>query len=163
MSDNKIYSLSQLIDKFDIPRIFSKIDYMKKCATGVLLFTFVTSIISIEIYRNSINYNSKIYKNIDESKKINKTNEEKIDFLIETNKKLLEILERHENLLNSNILNSNIKYNISNNSISNNSSFEEKIDIVDDYHLEFVHECYDILPCNNSKKLTGLNKLFNWI
>jgi hypothetical protein len=27
---------------------------------------------------------------------------------------------------------------------------------------ELLNECYDNFPCNNSKKASGLNKLFGW-
>ena len=27
---------------------------------------------------------------------------------------------------------------------------------------ELLYECYDNIPCNNSKKVTGINRLFEW-
>jgi hypothetical protein len=47
---------------------------------------------------------------------------------------------------------------------SNNISIttEPKICETEMEDEELLNECYDNFPCNNSKKASGLNKLFGW-
>ena len=185
MSENKLNPLSLLVDKFDV-KLFDKVDFIKKCATGIALFTLLTGIITFENYR--INY----YNNEQITKKLRHENEEKINQLVESNKKIIEILEKQtkmlDEILENPLLNlSNIEPLTTSSSIlslspvlsqsssmslvtspknnelcENNSENVEQTEKVNKEDLELLNECYDNLPCNNSKKITGINKLFNW-
>jgi hypothetical protein len=182
MSETKNKTLSLLIDKFDI-KIFDKIDFTKKCATGIAIFTLFTALITFDNYRRNIYNNEKIIKKIKDE---NKINEMKINDLLESNKKIVEILETQTKMLNDILQNpllnlSNIEPLTDNSSVLSlspllspkneefNNEFtdykiqsdiiQQKNDIEDN---ELLNECYENLPCNNSKKITGLNKLFGW-
>ena len=96
MSETKNKTLSLLIDKFDI-KIFDKIDFTKKCATGIAIFTLFTALITFDNYRRNIYNNQKIIKKIKDE---NKINENKIDEIIETNKLIIKMLEKHDERLN---------------------------------------------------------------
>ena len=51
---------------------------------------------------------------------------------------------------------------IDNNFIIDNDDIIDNVDIIDNEDNELLNECYDNIPCNNSKKVSGLNKLFGW-
>ena len=54
------------------------------------------------------------------------------------------ILKEYDNILENNILENNI--------LENN--------ILEDDEL--LNECYDVLPCNNTKKVIGMKNIFSW-
>jgi hypothetical protein len=160
MSDSRSNPLSIFVDKLDITRFISKVEFVKKCATGIAIFTLISSLITFEIYRNGINNNKECIKKIDKVTDENNVTKAKLEELIETNKKLLNILEKHNILLEElkqkplSKSSSTLSFSLDNSPKNNEKVLEED--------LELLNECYDILPCNNSKKVTGLNKLFNW-
>lgn len=199
MSETKNKTLSLLIDKFDI-KIFDKIDFTKKCATGIAIFTLFTTLITFDNYRRNIYNNEKIIKKIKDE---NKINAKKIDELIETNKLIIKMLEKQDERLNdlmqypfitltdnnslqcsslslselsiisdkekeqdniSNYLN----YYCSETDEENKSIESDKLIIKENQckkdleDQELLNECYDDFPCNNSKKASGLNRLFGW-
>jgi hypothetical protein len=213
MSENISNSLSLFIDKFDISKIVNKIDKIKNCAIGFGLFTLISCLLTFENYRNSHSYNYKVIQKINDKNKITET---KINELIDNNKKIFQILEKHDKMLDDilqntllnlsnketltncllslNNLNNLINLNKSNSLIIPLKSEEEENK--SDYYLryyndeeiiptnetlestqnleelknealikedyELLNECYDSFPCNNSKKVSSANKLFNW-
>jgi hypothetical protein len=218
MSNNNSLYTSSFSDKFSITKIIDKIDFIKKCSTGIVLFTLISSLITFENYRKNINNKYEIINKINEKNKINqakldelieknKINESKLDELIETNKLIIKMLEKHDEKLNQlmhyplitfvdkNSLNSSsaslsdislhsekedkndedvgfLNYcsdvdetekSVESNK-SNKMSFlsEPKFCETDMEDQELLNECYDNFPCNNSKKASGLNKLFGW-
>jgi hypothetical protein len=167
MSDIKNTPLSFLIDKLDVTKIFDKVDFIKNCAKGAALFTFISCLIGLENYRKSFYDSEEIIKKINNK---NKLNEERIDELIKINKQIFEILEKQNKILNE--INETPLFNLSSrptlSKSSSNLSFilevspQKNIKANELSDQEMLNECYDNLPCNNSKKITGLNKLFNW-
>jgi hypothetical protein len=206
MSQTKISTISNFIDKLDISKIINKIDFIKNCATGIGLFTFISCLITFEHYRKNVNQNDEFNKKINANKCNNKIHENKLDELIKSNVKILQMLEKHEkildNILQNPLLNLSNKETLTNcsSSLSSLSSLiircesEQEENQVDDYlnyytdepnqeliheiekpnhepineivesneDIELLNECYDSFPCNNSKKISSLNKLFNW-
>jgi hypothetical protein len=203
MSETKNKTLTLLIDKFDI-KIFDKIEYTKKCATGIAIFTLFTALITFDNYRRNIYNNEKIIKKIKDE---NKIIESKIEELIETNKLIIKILEKHDERIDELIHYPFITFESKNSlqcsslSLSELSSHSEKVNEDEDeshylnYYCsesdeenksiqskesdksnkisehqckkdiedqELLNECYDVFPCNNSKKASGLNRLFGW-
>jgi hypothetical protein len=177
MTDSKISTLSTFIDKFELSKIFNKVDFIKNCAIGVALFTFASCIITIENYRINLYIKNKLVE------KINKKNEsilKKQDEIIIISNKILSILNKHDEILEDilatpslNLINKEIITRTLSNVSSLSDEFqniENKIDYSsseltekqEQEDLELINECYDVLPCNNSKKVTGLNRLFGW-
>jgi hypothetical protein len=68
------------IDKYNIPKFVDKIDLIKNCTTALGLFTIITCFITFINYRHN-------------------KEEAKINELIESNKKIIEILNKHNQLL----------------------------------------------------------------
>lgn len=221
MSNNTSLYISTFSDKFSITRIIDKIDFIKKCSTGIVLFTLISSLITFENYRKNINNKYEIINKIngkntinqaklDELIEKNKINEEKIDQLIETNKLIIKMLEKHDEKLNQLVHYPLITFGDKNSLNSSSASLsdislhsekedkndedvglltylnycsdvdeteksvktqesnkisitsEPKIHETDMEDQELLNECYDNFPCNNSKKASGLNKLFGW-
>lgn len=209
MSNNSTSSLLSFTEKFNISKITDKLDFIKNCSAGIVLFTLISGLITFENYRKTINNKyeiiNKIKSKINEK---NKINEAKLDELIETNKLIIKMLEKHDEKLSqlmhypfitfgeknslhcssaslsdlslhsekeketgdtSHYLNyycseldeekNSVKSQESNN---NSITSEPKICETDIEDMELLSECYDSFPCNNSKKASGLNRLFGW-
>ena len=101
---------------------------------GISLFMFLTGAVTL--------FNSyKLHKMDEKINKILKTNQT-IHLIIQKNNMCQKAVELQKT--------SNIIYELDND------------DIIDNDDNELLNECYDIIPCNNSKKVSGLNKLFGW-
>ncbi len=218
MSENRVNSLSLFIDKFDISKIVNKIDTIKSCAIGFGLFTLISCLLTFENYRNVLSCNYKVIQKINDKNKITET---KLNELIDNNKNIFQILEKHdkmlENILQNNLLNLSNKETLTNcllslnklNSLIMHLKCKEEEENQSDYYLsyyndeqiiptnetleepleeplestqnleeltneslinealsnediELLNECYDSFPCNNSKKISSLNRIFNW-
>jgi hypothetical protein len=137
MSDsNLVDKLSEAVAKaIKKANIFEKATEIKSMLSGFIILTTImgTTIIINQVYkRKSITFL-----------------EEKIEKLVETNTKLYEIIQENNKLYNKFIENQLLH--------TNNTEIEKESE-----DNELLDECYDVLPCNNSKKVTGLNKIFNW-
>jgi len=214
MSNNSSSSLLSFTEKFNISKITDKLDFIKNCSTGIVLFTLISGLITFENYRHSTFNNEKnikrIIKNFNDKIKIN---EEKIEQLIETNKLIIKMLEKNDEKLNEFMkhhfitLRNKSSIQCSSSSLSDLSLHSEKEDENDEdgglltylnycseldeteksvktqesnksnklsiksepkicktdiEDQELLNECYDNFPCNNSKKVSGLNRLFDW-
>ena len=217
MSENRVNSLSLFIDKFDISKIVNKIDTIKSSAIGFGLFTLISCLLTFENYRNVLSCNYKVIQKINDKNKITET---KLNELIESNKNIFQILEKHdkmlENILQNNLLNLSNKETLTNcllslnklNSLIIHLKCQEEEENKSDYYvsyyndeqiiptnesletqneplesrqnlaeltneslineelvnedIELLNECYDSFPCNNSKKIPSLNRIFNW-
>ena len=158
--------------------IFDKILEFKKLNSGFIFFSTITSTFLI---LNSLYINYKL--NIKYCNLKNKIEEidimhNKINDIIEINKSIIILVKENQNLIQNNLnnLNNVNLYSINstlssgslyyNNSFNSNETINETInqtsneDINDDDEL--ISECYDNIPCNNIKKVTGINRLFNW-
>lgn len=204
MSNNNSLYVSTFSDKFGITKIVDKIDFIKNCSTGIVLFTIVTGLIAFENYRKSIYHNNEVIQKINDINEINKsnfigfikkidttnkTNELKFNELIESNNKIIQILEKYSELLE--IINQNPLLNFgSKGTLSKCSSSlsiltinDEKEDLIyanietkqeykepeytesvhsESEYTDLIDECYDALPCSNSKKATAFNRIFKW-
>ena len=149
ISEKLAESIKNLIKKTNT---FEKIETMLK---GVSLFMFITGIVSL--------YNSyKLHKITDCINEIqNKMNDKinaKLNKIIETNEKIIQLqMQLSSSLYNIEICKKQISLT---ESVEN---IEKKTSDVQIYNEdEILNECYDNIPCNNSKKATGLNRLFGW-
>jgi hypothetical protein len=146
ISEKLAESISKLIKKTNT---FEKVETMLK---GVSLFMFVTGVVTL--------YNSYKLHTIIESKSANKNKMEdkinaKLDKIIETNEKIILLIDK------------NIQFQKSS---SDNINCCKSVDIIEinetDNQIydddEILNECYDNIPCNNTKKASGLNRLFGW-
>jgi len=142
-------SISNLIKKTNT---FEKAEAILK---GISLFMFFTGAVTL--------FNSyKLHKMDEKINKILKTNET-IHLLARKNTMCQKAIELQKT--------SSINYEINKNEIIDNEYNEyneynkdnEYKEYNKDYEdNELLNECYDIIPCNNSKKVSGLNKLFGW-
>jgi hypothetical protein len=140
--------------------IFDKIYETKNLTYKVFLFTtFTSSILLINSFYNSYiidDINQKLKnKTIYFDNKIEKLNK-KIDFIIETSVKNNQNLEFYLNKeLSFNIKSeiSSLTTEIIDNDNDNNDNKEDD---------ELLNECYDNIPCNNIKKVTGVSRIFLW-
>jgi len=143
MSEKLGESISNLIKKTNT---FEKVE---KILNRVSLFTFIIGAVTL--------FNSyKLYKMDKKINKILKTNET-IHLLIQKNNMCQTAIELQKT--------SSINYELDKNEIIDNEENEdyEDYEYNKDYEdNELLNECYDIIPCNNSKKVSGLNKLFGW-
>ena len=208
MSNNNSLYVSTFSDKFGITKIVDKIDFIKNCSTGIVLFTIVTGLIAFENYRKSIYHNNEVIQKINDINEINKsnftgfikkndntnkTNELKLNELIESNNKIIQILEKYSELLE--IINQNPLLNFESKGILSKCSSslsiltinDEKEDLIyanletepeykeqeqepeysepeysESEYTDLIDECYDALPCSNSKKATAFNSIFKW-
>ena len=145
MSDNKIKvihnSLSNFVKKV---KIYENIIELKKMSYGFFfVFTFTTTALII----NSI-YNSYTLYNL--------------------HKELYKIEEKYSEiitLLDKNMIFINEQSEVSSITLEKNQEKENNVYIHPEYIFdgdELVNECYDNIPCNNIKKITGLKKLFSF-
>ena len=137
--------------------IFEKFIEIKQMCSGLIIFTTITGL-TLLFYQsyNTCAIESIVNKNccIEYDIVILKKKMEKI---IETNEKLYEIIMQNNKLSNKFIENQLIHICKTNNIEIENCKNNQNDD--DD---DLLNECYDVMPCNNSKKVTGLNRLLNW-
>lgn len=153
MSEKLTDSISKLIKKTST---FEKVETLLK---GVSLFIFITGVVTL--------YNSYKLHKMTSHLNLSKNNMEyrinsNFNKIIETNQKIILLIENSIKLQSSVFCSCNndelFKKQISLiEKIDNNNS---DIKIYDDD--DFLNECYDNMPCNNSKKVSGLNRLFGW-
>jgi hypothetical protein len=175
--NDKIYEVFESVLKKT--HIFDKISELKRLNKGFIFFSTITSTFLI---LNSIYINYKL--NIKYCKLKNKFEEigiihNKINEMIEINKNIIFLLKENQKLIQSNLNKQNISgvnstisseslyYNNNCNSretiyqITNEENIEQNISKISNDE-EFLSECYDNIPCNNIKKVTGFNRLFGW-
>jgi hypothetical protein len=154
-------SETNLIDAFSSAmkkaNLFEKAIEIKRMLSGFIIITTImgTTIIVNQMYKQkSISFIENRVANLDK----------KIEKLMETNTKLYEIILQNNKLSNKFIENQLLHICKSNNiEIENFQNSTENITYNSNSEYdELLNECYDIIPCNNSKKVTGLNKIFNW-
>jgi hypothetical protein len=147
ISEKLAESISKLIKKTNT---FEKVETMLK---GVSLFMFITGALTL--------YNSYKLHTIIESKSANKNKMEdkinaKLDKIIETNEKIILLIDKNIQLpmpLSSDEINSCKSVDIIEKNVNENQIYDDD---------EILNDCYDNIPCNNSKKASGLNRLFGW-
>ena len=129
--------------------LFDKFVEVKQMCSGLIIFTTITSL-TLLFYQsyNTCAIESIIDKNYSIANDIHILNK-KMEKIIETNERLYEIIIQNNKLSNKFIENQLLH--------TNNTEIEKESE-----DNELLDECYDVLPCNNSKKVTGLNKIFNW-
>jgi len=157
MSDTNVsHKLAEAITKIiKKTNAYEKSDNMFKGLAFFMLFTGTMTLINYfttkDIYLQNIEQLFII-------KKINNKLEllhNKIDKLLEDNDTTITCIE--ENIttqLNSPQYTCDESYNITKNIESKNDNIYED--------NELLNECYNIIPCNNSAKITGINSLFYW-
>jgi hypothetical protein len=137
--------------------IFEKAIEIKRMLSGFIIITTImgTTIIINQVYK---------MQSITIFEKRLSTLERKIEKLVETNSKLYEIILQNNKLSNKFIENQLLHICNSNNievEREDTKTMNINADVSNDDN-DLLNECYDIMPCNNSKKVTGLNKIFNW-
>ena len=150
--------------------IFEKAIEIKRMLSGFIILTTImgTTIIINQIYKKQsiTSFESRI-----------DTLDKKIEKLVETNATLYEIIMQNNKLSNKFIENQLLHICNTNNeeiereyrkNAEDRKNREEKetrtneeIGTKEEYD-ELLDECYDIMPCNNSKKVIGITKIFNW-
>jgi hypothetical protein len=137
--------------------IFEKAIEIKRMLSGFIIITTImgSTIIINQVYKmQSITIFEKRLSNL----------EKKIEKLVETNAKLYEIILQNNKLSNKFIENQLLHIYKSNNievEREDAKTMNINADPANDDN-DLLNECYDIMPCNNSKKVTGLNRIFNW-
>jgi hypothetical protein len=123
-------------------------------------FVVITSLLGITTLVNGI-YNTYLIKNNYKEQRKNKINLKKsvVDNIYEDLNYIyfcqkLILLESKIDTLYKKLVHEDFEKNKSENVIKCNEITEEN---------ELLNECYDNIPCNNSKKIIGLNKFLNWI
>jgi len=163
ISEKLAESISKLIKKTNT---FEKVETMLK---GVSLFMFITGALTLyNSYKLHTIIESKSAKIIEsksakiiESKSANKNKMEdkinaKLDKIIETNEKIILLIDKNIQLpmpLSSDEINSCKSVDIIEKNVNENQIYDDD---------EILNDCYDNIPCNNSKKASGLNRLFGW-
>ena len=146
ISEKLAESITKLIKKTNT---FEKIE---KLLNGVSLFMFITG--AVTLYNSYKLHKITEYANPSENKIDDKINA-KLDKIIDTNEKIIHL---QMGLLNSLQNNEALKHQISLTEQFETQTNDNKI--YDDD--EILNECYDNIPCNNSKKASGLNRIFGW-
>lgn len=151
---NMVEAFTSAIKKANI---FEKAIEIKRMLSGFIIITTImgTTIIINQVYKR---------KSITIFDKRLSTLEKKIEKLVETNAKLYEIILQNNKLSNKFIENQLLHICKSNNievEREDAKTMNINADVANDDN-DLLNECYDIMPCNNSKKVTGLNKIFNW-
>lgn len=170
ISEKLAHSISQLIKK---THTFEKVDTMLRCISLFMLITGTVTFfnyykinnIKNELDKKDEELQLRMFETIIEIKKLN----EKLNIIIEINENTELLIENH--IQDQEMLSSPLSYfNDSAISIKNvipftnnekNMPNENSLNS-DDGDDELLNECYDNIPCNNSKKVTGLNKIFGW-
>ena len=179
ISEKLANSISKLIKKTET---FEKVDTMLKCVSIFMLITGTISFFNyykIEKLKNNLDKKDEelrlnMFETIMEVKKINK----KLDIIIEINEYTSLLIENqiqdqemsgspfsylNDSTISTTSLipftndNNNDNINHVNNNNHDNNDINDNID-----DNELLNESYDIIPCNNSKKVIGLNKIFGW-
>jgi hypothetical protein len=146
ISEKLVESITKLIKKTNT---FEKIETL---LNGVSLFMFITG--AVTLYNSYKLHKITEYANPSKNKIYDKINA-KLDKIIETNEKTIHL---QMGLLNS---------------LQNNEVLKPKISLTEQFETqtnnnkiydddEILNECYDNIPCNNSKKASGLNRIFGW-
>ena len=146
ISEKLTESITKLIKKTNT---FEKIETL---LNGVSLFMFITG--AVTLYNSYKLHKITEYANPSKNKIDDKINA-KLDKIIETNEKIIHL---QMGLLNS---------------LQNNEVLKPKISLTEQFETqtndnknydddEILNECYDNIPCNNSKKSSGLNRIFGW-
>jgi hypothetical protein len=149
MSEKLAESISKLIKKTNT---FEKIETL---LNGVSLFMFITGAVSL--YNSYKLHKITEYANISKNKMDDKINS-KLDKIIETNEKIIHLqMQLYTSFQNNEVL----KTQVSLTEDIENIKTQTIVSPLEDYY-ELVNECYDNIPCNNSKKASGLNRLFGW-
>jgi hypothetical protein len=161
--NDKIYEVFDSVLKKT--HIFDKISELKRLNNGFIFFSTITSSFLI---LNSLYINYKL--NIKYCKLKSKIEEigiihNKINEIIDLNKNIIFLVKENQKLIQNNFNKENISsFNstISSGSLYCNEEKEEQNihQICNDDEL--LSECYDNIPCNNIKKVTGINRLFGW-
>ena len=179
------YLNDKMFDIFDSvikkTHIFDKILELKKLNNGFIFFSTITSTFLIlnSLY---INYTLNVeYCNL--KSKIGEIDimHNKINNMVEMNKNMMILVKENQNLIQSNLNKVNlysINSSLSSGSLYNNNNFNssqsinqisneetketEEINKKNNDDHELLSECYDNIPCNNIKKVTGINRLFSW-
>jgi hypothetical protein len=162
MSDtNLVEAFSKAMKKANI---FEKAIEIKRILTGFIVLTTImgTTIIINQIYKKqSI---SSFESRIDALDK-------KIEKLVENNATLYEIIMQNNKLSNKFIENQLLHICNKNNAEiegeetrrkEETETKEEPETRTKEEYDELLDECYDSMPCNNSKKVIGITKIFNW-
>jgi galactitol-specific phosphotransferase system IIB component len=157
MIDKVSEAFSNAIKKANI---FEKYLEIKRMCSGLIIFTTITGL-TLLFYQS---YNTCAIESIENKSYCIKYDifilNKKIDKLIETNEKLYEIIIQNNKLSNKFIENQLLHICKANNIEIEN--FENNLIVENKEDDELLNECYDVIPCNNSKKVTGINNLFNW-
>jgi oligoendopeptidase F len=149
ISEKLADTITKLIKKTNT---FEKVETLLK---GVSLFIFITGAVSL--------YNSyKLHKmtshlNLSKNNMENRINT-KLDKIIETNEKIISLIENNTQLHSALSTEVNCLEDLKINNIIEDAP---NVSPLEDYY-ELLNECYDNIPCNNSKKASGLNRLFGW-
>jgi len=142
--------------------IFEKAIEIKRLISGFIVLTTIigTTIIINQIYKKQsiTSFETRI-----------DTLDKKIEKLVETNATLYEIIMQNNKLSNKFIENQLLHIcNTNNAEIEREERQEreeketkEESETKEEYD-ELLDECYDVMPCNNSKKVIGISKIFNW-
>ena len=147
--------------------IFEKFIEVKRMCSGLIIITTITGagILCYEVYNNyimSLIQNKNLHMEV-RIATLDKKIEKLYEIILQNNKLSNKFIENQ--LLHICKLN-NAEIENFHNSIEKedekiNEKTEEKINEKTE-DIELLDECYDIMPCNNSKKVTGINKIFNW-
>ena len=149
MSEKLAESISKLIKKTNT---FEKIETL---LNGVSLFIFITG--AVTLYNSYKLHKITEYANISKNKMDDKINS-KLDKIIETNEKIIHLqMQLYTSFQNNEVL----KTQVSLTEDIEDIKTQIIVTPLEDYY-ELANECYDNIPCNNSKKATGLNRLFGW-
>jgi len=162
VSEKLAYTITNLIKKTNT---FEKVD---NALTGISVFMFITGALSLlnayslykwnnALHKREESVSLDIFETIMEVKKMNK----KIDKIIEQNEKLNLFIENHNSMQIQQTIDSESELS----SVTGDfNESESELENVNDELIEYelLYECYDNIPCNNSKKVTGMNRLFEW-
>ena len=133
-------SISKFIKKTNT---FEKVETLLK---GVSLFIFITG--AVTLYNSYKLHSMTNHLNLSKNKINTKLNK-----IIETNEKIFLLIENNIHLQSA-LPSEDLK-------INNLIEDTPNVSPLEDYY-ELLNECYDNIPCNNSKKASGLNRLFGW-
>jgi hypothetical protein len=170
VSKKLVHSISKLIKKTET---FEKVDTMLKCISLFMLITGTVTFFNyykINSIKNELDKKDEelqlhMFETIMEIKKLNK----KLNIIIEINENTGLLIENH--IQDQEMMGTPLSYfNDPVISIKNVIPFtnnEKNIPNENNVNThdgddELLNECYDNIPCNNSKKVTGVNKIFGW-
>ena len=103
-----------------------------------------------------IELNEKFYEIIIQNNKLfNKYNENQMLFFIKQNNKEIDSIH-------SSISSISLDLEVKNNELKEPNHEIEETKLTEEDN-ELLNECYDNIPCNNYKKITGLSNFLNWI